>query len=419
MERNGGKVLVKVRKRVFNHFGLKVLSLVIAIIVWLVVANVDDYRTTKQITGIEIEFINGDAITSKNKVYETPEGTAVDVVVKGRRKIVENLDSGDFKAVADLSKMSVTNAVAVDVSAISPSVNREITITNTSAAVVVAVENKIERQLPIVVRAMSEVAEGYAIGNRTATPNLITVKGAESVVNTIEEVVVNVEVAGKSRTVTMQAPPVFLDKSGERLDSSKFEYDVEQIETVVEILPMKEIPVKLGTTGQPAEGFMVASIDYQPSSINVVGKAVALNSLKEIVINDIDVTGCDEDLETSIDILDYLPEGVTLVGEHSEIMVKIAVKRVLEKALTLDLEGVNVIGKDDTLEYAWVGGSVSLKIRGLQEDLDTFEVSQLFPSIDLTGYRPGKHTVQLILREVTGIEVLEIGEVEIEITEKE
>ena len=121
------------------------MSLTIAIVIWVVVANVDDYKTTKRISGIEIEFINGESITDNNMVYEVPEGTYVDIVVKGRRKIVEKLTNQDFRAVADLSKMSVTNAVNVVVTANNSAVSRELTITYTDNAVNVAVEKKIEQ----------------------------------------------------------------------------------------------------------------------------------------------------------------------------------------------------------------------------------------------------------------------------------
>ena len=220
--------MVNMKNRILDHFGLKVLSLIIAIVIWVIVANVDDYTTTKQISGIEIEFINGDAITEKNKVYEVPEGTAIDIIVKGRRSIVEKLTNEDFKAVADLSKMSITNAVAVNVSAVSSRVDKELTISYTNNAVNIAVEEKLQKQLPITVRTSSEVADGYAIRNKTASPNLITVEGAESVVNTIEEVVVDVDVNGASESLSAYAAPVFLDKNGNEIDSSKFDYDVKE-----------------------------------------------------------------------------------------------------------------------------------------------------------------------------------------------
>ena len=304
--------MVNMKNRILDHFGLKVLSLIIAIVIWVIVANVDDYTTTKQISGIEIEFINGDAITEKNKVYEVPEGTVIDIIVKGRRSIVEKLTNEDFKAVADLSKMSITNAVAVNVSAVSSRIDKELTISYTNNAVNIAVEEKLQKQLPITVRTSSEVADGYAIRNKTASPNLITVEGAESVVNTIEEVVVDVDVNGASESLSAYAAPVFLDKNGNEIDSSKFDYDVKEVEVSVEVLKTKELTVRVKTQGEPKKGYAVASINYQPTSILVVGEAADLAKVDEVVIDDIDVTDCSKDLETPITLADYLPSGITL-----------------------------------------------------------------------------------------------------------
>ena len=343
--------MVNMKNRILDHFGLKVLSLIIAIVIWIIVANVDDYTTTKQISGIQIEFTNGDAITDKNKVYEVPDGTTIDIVVKGRRSIVEKLTNEDFKAVADLSKMSVTNAVAVNVSAVSSYVSKELTISYTDNAVNVAVEDKLEKQLPITVRANSEVADGYAIRNKTASPNLITVTGAESVVNTIEEVVVDVDVKGASSSLSAYATPVFLDKSGKEIDSSKFDYDVKEVQVSVEVLKTKELTVRVKTTGEPKEGYAIASVDYQPTSILVVGEASDLAKVDELVIDDIDVTDMAKDLETPITLADYLPSGITLAEDTQEVMVKVAIEKVEEKMLVINADEINIVGKSNSLNY--------------------------------------------------------------------
>lgn len=413
--------MVNMKKRILNHFGLKVISLVMAIVVWIIVANVDDYKTTKQISGIEIEFVNGNAITEKNKVYEVPEGTTIDIVVKGRRSVVEKLTSEDFKAVADLSKMSVTNAVSVDVSAISSYIAKELNISYTNNAVVVAVEDKIEKQLPVTVRANSEVAEGYAIKNKTATPNLITVKGAESVVNTIEEVVVDVDVANSNHNLTAYAEPVFLDQNGAPIDSTKFEYDVEEISVTVEIMQTKQLAVRVKTTGEPKDGYAISSIDYQPTVICVVGEAADLAKVEELLIDDIDVTDCNQDLETSVLIADYLPAGITLAEDSEEIMIKVMIEAVEEKTLILEADDINIVGKEEGYQYSIVDGeNYTIKLKGLPEDLENLKkVANLIPSIDVTGYGPGTYSFTVNLKEIKGIEILDTVTVEIEIKSEE
>lgn len=408
------------KNRILNHFGLKVISLVIAIIIWIVVANVDDYKTTKQISGIEIEFINGNAIAENNKVYEVPEGTTVDIVVKGRRSIVEKLTDNDFKAIADLSKMSVTNAVAVEVSAISSYIARELTITSTNNAVVIAVEDKIQKQLPITVRAISEVAEGYAIRSRTAAPNLITVTGAESVVNTIEEVVVDVDVAGADHNLTAYAEPVFLERNGDIIDSSKFEYDIEEIAVTVEIMQTKKLSVRVKTAGELAEGYSIASIDYQPTSILVVGEAEDLAKVDEILIDNVDVTDCRNDMETAVAIADYLPSGIAMADSTEEIMIKVIVEKVQEKTIILDADDINIVGKGEGLTYTLLQESgYPVKVRGLKDNLENLKVTNLIPSIDVTGYGPGEYTFTVNLRDIKGVEIVEPLVVELEIKSEE
>lgn len=407
------------KNRILDHFGLKVLSLVVAIIVWLIVANVDDYMTTKQISGIEIEFVNGNAITEKNKVYEVSEGTTMCIVVKGRRKIVEDLDSNDFKAVADLSKLSVTNAVNVEVSAINTSVARELSISTTNNTVVVAVEDKIKKQLPITVRANGEVAEGFAIRNKTATPNLITVEGAESVVNTIEGVVVDVDVNRIDHGLNTYATPIFIDEDGKELDSSKFTWDVDEIGVYVEVLQTKELEIKLDTVGTPKDGYVVAAVDYQPTSVKVVGKEEDLSKVDELVINDLDVADRSKDLETSINLADYLPEGITLAEDMSEVMVKVVIELIKEKRLAVKHDDINIVGKEEEYTYTFQDDILHIiTVRGLADDLNELKISNMIPSIDVTGYEPGTYEFDVNFKEITGVELLEPFTVKVKIAKK-
>lgn len=412
--------MVSMERRNLNNFGMKCISLIIAFVIWIVVANIDDYKTTKQISGIEIEFINGSAITEKNKVYEVPEGTAVDIVVKGKRSIVENLTNEDFKAVADLSKMSVTNAVTVEVSAVSSYIGKDLTITSTDNAVVVAVENKLETQFPITVKTTSDVAEGYAIQSKTATPNLITVEGAESVVNNIKEVVVTVDVKGANHNLTAIAQPIFIDGNGEEIDSSKFEYDVKEVEVLVEVMKTKELAVKVSQQGEPREGYAIASLDYQPTSIVVVGASSDLAKVDELLIDDINVANCYKDMELTVNIVDYLPDGITLVDSNPEIAIKIVIEKIEEKELYLEPSDINIVGKQDGYTYTFKGPiRYSLSVRGLKDKLENLEITNMIPSIDVTGYGLGTHTFEVTLRDLTGVEVLDTLSVELEIQSQE
>lgn len=408
------------RKKILNHLDLKLLSFIIAILIWIVVANVDDYKTTKQISGIEIQFTNGSAITEKNKVYEVPEGTTIDIVIKGPRSIVEGLTKEDFKAVADLSKMSITNAVAVEVSAENSYVDKEITIVHSNNAINIAVEDKVEKQLPIMVKTSGTVADGYAISNKTAAPNLITVKGAESVINTISEVSVDVDVSKANSDIVAYGEPIFIDYAGETISSDKFEFDVKTVEVSVEVKKTKELQVKVEPSGEVKTGYQISSVDYQPTSIVVVGEPEDLERVDEIVIDDVSVLNCDADLETSVALADYLPSEISIADGTEEIMIKIMIEPLQEKILAVETDDINVIGKKEGYSYSFVDKEdISVKVIGLKDNIKNIKVTDMLPSVDVSEYGAGIYTFTINLKDTGNVTIDGEYKVEIEIKKEQ
>ena len=88
----------KIGKTLFNHIGLKILSLVLAVLLWGIVMNLADYSMTKTIRNIDVTQTNGSAIENMGKVYNVQDGETVDIVVKGPRSVVDPLTAEDFTA---------------------------------------------------------------------------------------------------------------------------------------------------------------------------------------------------------------------------------------------------------------------------------------------------------------------------------
>ena len=64
------------KKKLTNNIGLKIASVILAVLIWLVVLNVSDPDKTITISNIPITFINENAITGQDKVYEIASGKA-------------------------------------------------------------------------------------------------------------------------------------------------------------------------------------------------------------------------------------------------------------------------------------------------------------------------------------------------------
>ena len=83
-----------------NNMWMKILSVVIAILIWLFVANTNDPVITKRFYSIPVKVTNEDALTKRGYAYEILDGEEVNITVKGKSSIVRSMNISDFQAVA-------------------------------------------------------------------------------------------------------------------------------------------------------------------------------------------------------------------------------------------------------------------------------------------------------------------------------
>ena len=382
------------KDKLFSNWGWKLLSLILGFVVWVTVLNVDDYSTTRQIRDIPVTLINTDAITDKNQLYDIVSGETVDIIVKGRRSVVNALGASDFTAVADMSKLSITNAVNITLTANSSSVNNNISITIVDNVLQVELEEEQTASLPVTVTTKGETAEGYTTGIPVSTPNLITVKGAASVIERIEKAEVQVDVSGK-----------------------KLESKVTGVSVTIPVYKTKTVAVKLDTTGVPADNYKVVNVEYVPNEITVGGPADVLQNLTEITVDDIDVSGCSEDLESTIEISKYLPDGVVLADENTSISVHVAIERNISRTMTISANDITIENKLTDYDYAvqFPEGN-TVVISGLSDEVAKLTAKDLKITIDAETLSIGANTVELSIKDSDTYTVDSTCKVDIEVT---
>lgn len=404
------------KEKFLKNLGIKILSVFAAFFIWLIVVNVDDYTITKQINDIPVEIINPEAITDQDKVYEVIQGDTVDIIIKGRRTIVENLTSEDFKAIADLSQLSLTNAIQISVEPIRSSLNSELTITYVNNTMMINLEEKIEKQLPVTIVTDGKTASGYTVGSKVAAPNMVTIRGAESVIDKVKEVRVVVKLSGEKDDFAQTLIPVFLDEDGDVIDSSKIEIDADHIEVEIGVLKTKEIGIHLETIGEIAEGHELVSTDFQPTTIVVAGDPEALGQINELSVTDIDISGMKEDTELTLDIEDYLPDGIILADDNVQIMLKLVVEKIQTKTFDISQADIVIDNPKDSYNYLleFVDEAPVVTARGRSVFLDGITLETIRPSIDVSGLSEGTKTVTVVYETIENVELS--GEIQVKVT---
>ena len=95
-------MLQKIAKIITNNFGLKILAVVISVVFWLVIVNVEDPEKTLTFT-VQVNIENADYLTNQGKTYEILNGSdTIKFTATAKRSIIEKMTDGDFEVTADL-----------------------------------------------------------------------------------------------------------------------------------------------------------------------------------------------------------------------------------------------------------------------------------------------------------------------------
>ena len=405
------------RARLFKNLGLKILAIVFAVILWLIVMNISDDQITKEINNIPVEQVNGDVLEEKDQVYEVAKGDTVDIVVKGRRSIVSQLSASDFTAKADLSQMSITNSVQIDVQANRLGIREEIAITVLDNMMTLNLEDKVSSQFPVKVKTEGETRNGYAVGSAIANPNIITVTGPQSSVDKITDVIATVSVSGANKDISTQAVVRLYDAYGEEIVNDKLEYSTDMVDVSVTVFPTKEVDVNVEIQGEPAEGYAIENTLFQPTSVMIAGPTEDIAEISEIKIDDISVAGLESNLQKTVNLSNYLPDTVVAVGDTAEIEITVNITQTSERKLTITKKNLKLRGKQADYNYTVTVSDLYVKLSGFEDMIGEVTVEDLWPVIDVSGLYLGNNMgVPVIIKEIEGVKTEISGTVNVEVS---
>lgn len=394
----------KILKTLTKNLGFKILAVVFAFILWLVVYNTDDPTiTVSYTTNVTVE--NASVVTDMNKCYEVLNGTnTVSFAVTAKRSVLNKLEDTDFTAVADMNRMIVNedgDKANVPIEIISKRSNSSLKYNEKNKYLEVSLEDLMKRRFIITADTSGKVADGYALGEVTVTnPNVLNVSGPASIVNKIDSVVATIDVDGMSMNLSDNVIPALYDADGQEIDTTKLKLSNTTVTISAKILSVKEIALVFSTSGVPYGDNRVVEISSKPETIKVKGSSTTLNPLSSLNIpgDVLNVSGASEDITTTIDISEYLPDGVELVNaSDATVTVTVRIEAYELKKFNLSTSQINVNGLDSNYDLSFDQSTVAVTVSGLKNDLNKLNTSQLSASIDVTDLGVGTHQVNLDL----------------------
>ncbi|SFQ00624.1 YbbR domain-containing protein [Butyrivibrio proteoclasticus] len=382
-------------KKLTSNWGLKLASLIFAIIVWFLVTNINDPVTSVRYTNIPVTLKNTNLITEQGQVYTVLDNTDTisSVTIYAPRSIIDSISQNNIVATADIQDLSSLNTVSINVTTNKYSDKIE-NISTSNDVVKLSVERKNSKSLAITPTTSGTLADGYVIGGISTGQNMIRINGPESVIQKVQTAEVDVDVTGFTSDIITNADIVLYDVDGNQVDTSQISMNAKTVNVNVTIYGTKYVPLKYTIKGEPADGYaLTGKVDTNPDQVLIAGKNSAISSVNEIVIDDeqLDVSGLTGNLACTIDVEDYLPNGVILGDSdyNGTAAVVVHIESVSEETFDVDIKNISVAGEVDGYNVAIEDteyDTVSLTLTGLTSTISGVSAASLTGTVDVNSF---------------------------------
>lgn len=382
----------KLRRKILNNLGLKLLSVVLAIVFWFLVVMADNPKDSVSFSNIQVNLINTELLEKGNKFYEVLGGSdRIRVTVEAPRNVIQELSASDIVAEADVSRLTEVNTIPISYRVLNDEVEI-LNITGSRDAVQLNVEEKASKWVNVVCDTRGDVAEGYIIGNTKLDQTRLEITGPQSVVESIKNAGIEIDVTGATNNVSGNADVHFYNAEGEQVDDSDIVKNASIMHVEVQVLATKEVPVEVNFTGIPAEGYRATGVvECEPSRVMIAGTTSALAEISKITIpeRELDITDAESNLEKTVDIRRYL-DNATLVDTsfNGRVAVTVYVEPVMEKTLVLSQRNISVVNLPEGYEWEFAEEpeTYRLRISGLEDALSAVNQNDVQGTIDISAW---------------------------------
>lgn len=374
-----------------NNLGLKILSIITAILLWLVVVNIDDPVTTESYTGIRVSMLNENTITSKGKVYKIEDDSdVISVTVSAKRSVHKRLTSADFVATADMEKdIQYDNLVAINVTCTNRNV-RASDIKKSWNNVKVSIEDSATEEFNVVVKQKGTPGSGYIVGEMIPEQRVLSVTGPASLIARIKRIEAEVDVTGRSADDTVICNLTVLNSDGDLLDTTSLEYNgkTNGMPVKLTMLKTKEVGLQFEVSGTPAAGYRYTGLTFKPETIEIAGSTGNLQGLNKISIpaEAVNIDGLTETQQFEVNLVPYLPENIRVVDEATDglAVVTVEIEANEKKEVTIPASQVSITGVPRGYSVSFENvRDVTIPVAGLPAELDALDTEEIAVILDV------------------------------------
>ncbi|WHH61180.1 CdaR family protein [Petroclostridium sp. X23] len=389
-------------KEIFNKdITLKVISALIAIVLWIYVVDIQNPEKEVTLKDIPIEITGNELVSEAGLFVLGDVADKVTLKIKGKTKALTGVSEQSFRVIADLRGLNRTGEHSVSVQ-VDPLIEGITILEKKPYYINVKLDKMMEIQKPVEIVPKGSVKDPYIAFEPQVTPNMVSLRGPSSVISAVDSLKVEIDLTGQTKDVISTQKYEIYNKAKEKINSTHVSRDVDTVQVVYPIMKWKEVPVVPQLNGSAADNYVIAKTEIVPKTVRIAGKSEVVDAAYQILADPININKSNEDLD--IDVPLKIPDGLKLVDQTNTVNVKVDVERQISR--TFAVQNIRVDNVPEDLSYRLVTKQVEVTVKGMESIVSALERKNIFASIDIKDLNEGQHEVPLNVKVYSDVEVV-------------
>ncbi len=378
-----------------NKFGAAILSVVIALTLWLYVITTVSPGSKQTYYNIPVVMVNESLLNERGLMLTYRSSTTATLELSGNRTDLAKVDSKNITLKLDLSTIyepgsQIPMNYTVSFPGNVPN-NAIVTESKTPGRIYLNVERRVSKTIPVEIKWVGSVPDGFIADreNRLLEYPTIQISGPQSVTDQIEKAVIEVDLNDQRESISWDCAYTLCDAEGEPVDAGLITTSVNQIHLEVKIQRVKDVMLTYHLEeggGATAEDAVIAlSMD----KIRVSGSEAALELMgDQLVIGTINLAEITENCTKTFVI--PLEEGITNLTGVNEVTADIKLTGLRSRDFVV--RRIEVVNVPEGLTVELITQELNLTVRGPAAQVTRLTEEDIILTVDFTGAELGTAT---------------------------
>lgn len=354
-----------------------VISIFIAVVLWLYVTNVENPDVVVTIDRIPVTFVGETDVLAQRGLMVTEGGDAtVDLRLQGKRNVLSQLDRKNIQIKVDLTQVTSVGGKDLAYEVVFPEnvMTGSVSILSRSSYYIGLTIGKLaEKTVELRGEFDGSVADGFVADEFEFNPETVQISGEEDLVAQVSYALVTLSREDINQTVSDVMNYSLIGYNGEVIDSKEIRRSPDSVQATLPIVVVKEVPLEVTFIESPGSSARDITYTISPATISISGEQDDIAGVNSINVATIDLSK----ILTSSNLLYNIPmpTGVKNLSGAAQATVHITMPDL--PIQTYNATNIEMTSIPSGYKAALVTKTVPVAIRGPREELDQIQPSSI------------------------------------------